>query len=147
MERLIRWVIALVVLEGGALFAQSLAGTWQGPLQASETPGDTLRVVFKISATTSGALHGIMYSIDQGGQAAAPERHAERLGREDRHAVHRRNLYRKAERGWELYHRQLDRGKRWADAQPDARHGRDRVEDSGASATAEDDARRCRSGV
>jgi hypothetical protein len=73
MNRLIPWVAALVALPGGALTVQGLVGTWQGPLQVSEKPGDTLRVVFKISATTSGALHGTMYSIDQGGQAAAPD--------------------------------------------------------------------------
>jgi uncharacterized protein (TIGR03435 family) len=73
MKGLIRWVAALVVLQGGALFGQSLVGTWQGPLQVSQTPGDTLRVVFKISTTSSGTLYGDMYSIDQGGQAAAPD--------------------------------------------------------------------------
>ena len=73
MKRLTLWVAALLVLQGGALFGQSLIGTWQGPLQVSQTPGDTLRVVFKISTTTSGTLYGDMYSIDQGGQAAAPE--------------------------------------------------------------------------
>ena len=73
MKRLIPWVAALVALPGGALLAQSLVGAWQGPLHVSEKPGDTLRVVFKISATTSGALYGDMYSIDQGGKAAAPD--------------------------------------------------------------------------
>jgi uncharacterized protein (TIGR03435 family) len=73
MKRLILWVAALAMLQGGALFGQSLVGTWQGPLQVSQTPGDTLRVVFKISATTSGVLYGDMYSIDQGGHAAAPD--------------------------------------------------------------------------
>lgn len=37
MKRLIRWVAALAVLEGGALFGQGLIGTWQGPLQVSQT--------------------------------------------------------------------------------------------------------------
>jgi uncharacterized protein (TIGR03435 family) len=73
MKRLIPWVAALVVLPGVALLMPSLVGTWQGPLQVSAKPGDTLRVVFKISITTSGILHGNMYSIDQGGQAAAPD--------------------------------------------------------------------------
>lgn len=73
MKRLILGVAALVMLQGGALLGQSLVGTWQGPLQVSQTPGDTLRVVFKISTTTSGALYGDMYSIDQGGHAAVPD--------------------------------------------------------------------------
>ncbi len=72
MKRLIPWVAALVALPGGAI-VQSLVGAWQGQLHVSEKPGDTLRVVFKISATTSGALYGDMYSIDQGGKAAAPD--------------------------------------------------------------------------
>jgi uncharacterized protein (TIGR03435 family) len=66
-------VAALVALQGGTLFAQSLAGTWQGPMQVSQTPGDILRVVFKISTTVGGTLKGDMYSIDQGGHAIAPE--------------------------------------------------------------------------
>lgn len=73
MKKSIVRVAALVALQSGSLFAQSLAGTWQGPLQVSQTPGDTLRVVFKISTTISGALKGDMYSIDQGGHSPAPE--------------------------------------------------------------------------
>jgi uncharacterized protein (TIGR03435 family) len=66
-------VAVLVALQGGTIFAQSLAGTWQGPLQVSQAPGDILRVVFKISTTISGTLTGDMYSIDQGGRATTPE--------------------------------------------------------------------------
>jgi hypothetical protein len=36
------------------LFAQSLVGTWQGPMQVSQTPGDILRVVFKIAQAGPG---------------------------------------------------------------------------------------------
>ena len=73
MKKSIVRVGALVALQGATLFAQSLVGTWQGPLQVSQTPGDTLRVVFKISTTVSGTLKGDMYSIDQGGHAPAPD--------------------------------------------------------------------------
>ena len=72
-KRLILWIAALVMLQGGTLLGQSLVGTWQGPLQESQTPGYTLRVVFKISTTTSGTLYGDMYSIDQGGHAPATD--------------------------------------------------------------------------
>jgi uncharacterized protein (TIGR03435 family) len=73
MKKSLAWVATLVVLQGGALFAQSLVGTWQGLMLVSQTPGDTLHVVFKISTAVGGALTGQMYSIDQGGQAAAPD--------------------------------------------------------------------------
>ena len=61
------------MLPVGTLFAQNLTGTWQGLMLVSEKPGDTLRVVFKISTTVSGSLKGDMYSIDQGGHALAPD--------------------------------------------------------------------------
>jgi uncharacterized protein (TIGR03435 family) len=73
MQKSIVLVVALVAMQGGALFAQSLVGTWQGLMQVSQAPGDTLRVVFKISTTVGGSLKGDMYSIDQGGQAPAPD--------------------------------------------------------------------------
>ena len=73
MKKSLVWVATLVALQGGALFAQSLVGTWQGLMLVSQTPGDTLHVVFKISTSVGGALTGQMYSVDQGGQAAAPD--------------------------------------------------------------------------
>ncbi len=70
-----RFILGIAVLAGlhGALFAQNLVGTWQGPMQVSQTPGDILRVVFRISATVADTLKGDMYSIDQGGRATTPE--------------------------------------------------------------------------
>jgi hypothetical protein len=50
MKKLLLWVIAFAMLPGGALFAQSLTGTWQGTLQAA---GRELRTVFKISTFSS----------------------------------------------------------------------------------------------
>src|SRR5579863_6854503 len=73
MQKSLMWVATLVALQGAALFAQSLVGTWQGLMLVSQTPGDTLHVVFKISTTGGGALTGQMYSIDQGGQAPTPD--------------------------------------------------------------------------
>jgi uncharacterized protein (TIGR03435 family) len=73
MKKSIARVAALVALQCGALFAQSLVGTWQGLMLVSQTPGDTLHVVFKISTNVGGTLTGQMYSIDQGGQAPAPD--------------------------------------------------------------------------
>jgi uncharacterized protein (TIGR03435 family) len=66
MKTLLRWVIALVVLlSAGVASAQSLAGNWQGTLQAGPR---SLRIIFAVSAADGGALRGVMYSIDQGGQ-------------------------------------------------------------------------------
>ena len=73
MKRFTLAIAAVAVLPVGTLFAQNLAGTWQGLMLVSEKPGDTLRVVFKISTTVSGSLKGDMYSIDQGGHALAPD--------------------------------------------------------------------------
>lgn len=73
MKKLILCMTAFAVLPVGTLFAQGLAGNWQGLMLVSEKPGDTLRVVFKISTTVSGSLKGDMYSIDQGGYALAQD--------------------------------------------------------------------------
>ena len=48
-----------------------IAGIWQGTLHIPKTdqhPQIDLRLVFKISKTDAGALKGVWYSIDQGGQ-------------------------------------------------------------------------------
>jgi uncharacterized protein (TIGR03435 family) len=73
MKRFTLAIAAVAVLQAGTLFAQNLAGTWQGLMLVSEKPGDTLRVVFKISTSVGGALTGQMYSLDHGGQAPAPD--------------------------------------------------------------------------
>jgi uncharacterized protein (TIGR03435 family) len=66
MNRLLRLVGAVVVLLwSGAVYAQSLAGNWQGTLQAGQR---SLRIVFVVSAADGGGLRAVMYSIDQGGQ-------------------------------------------------------------------------------
>ena len=66
MKTLMRCVVALaVLLSAGVATAQSLAGNWQGTLQAGAR---SLRVIFVVSAADGGALRAVMYSIDQGGQ-------------------------------------------------------------------------------
>jgi len=66
MKTLFRCVVALVVLfSAGAAAAQNLAGNWQGTLQAGPR---SLRIIFAVTAADGGALRGVMYSIDQGGQ-------------------------------------------------------------------------------
>jgi uncharacterized protein (TIGR03435 family) len=64
MKTLTRLIIALAVLSGSALFAQSLVGTWQGTLQIPQANRE-LRMVFKISTTDADSLKTVVYSIDQ----------------------------------------------------------------------------------
>jgi uncharacterized protein (TIGR03435 family) len=71
-----KWMLriaALVALQGGALFAQSLTGAWQGSLPVPQAPGGQLRVVVKIATTDADTLKGDLYIIDQGGRAPASE--------------------------------------------------------------------------
>ena len=60
--KLTLWIAALIACSAGALFAQDITGTWQGPIQAQG--GRELRTVIKITAD-GGALRAVMYSIDQ----------------------------------------------------------------------------------
>ena len=67
MKTLLRWVVAVVVLlSAGTAYAQSLAGNWQGTLQAGQR---SFRFVFVVSAADGGGLRAAVYNIDQGGQA------------------------------------------------------------------------------
>jgi uncharacterized protein (TIGR03435 family) len=63
MRKWVPIIFAFAILFEGALFAQDLAGTWQGTLNA----GRELRIVFKISKADDGGLKAVMHSIDQGG--------------------------------------------------------------------------------
>jgi uncharacterized protein (TIGR03435 family) len=56
---------ALAALQGSALFAQTLTGTWQGALKIPQAPNGELRVVVKISISEGDKLKADMYSIDQ----------------------------------------------------------------------------------
>jgi uncharacterized protein (TIGR03435 family) len=56
-----------MVLLAGVVRAQTIAGSWQGTLQA----GRPLRVVINITNGDAGSLGAVMYSIDQGGQPLA----------------------------------------------------------------------------
>ncbi|MGA2880786.1 MAG: TIGR03435 family protein [Bryobacteraceae bacterium] len=71
MNKVMLWMIALASLQGSALLAQTLTGTWQGALEAPQAPGGQLRIVIKISTTDADALKAIVYSIDQGAGAIA----------------------------------------------------------------------------
>ena len=62
-------VFALAALSGGATFAQSFTGTWQGALKNPQAPNGELRIVLKISTTANDKLAGEFYSIDQSGPA------------------------------------------------------------------------------
>jgi uncharacterized protein (TIGR03435 family) len=60
-----RILAVLAALQGGALFAQTLTGMWQGALKVPQAPNGELRVVVKISITEGDKLKADMYSIDQ----------------------------------------------------------------------------------
>jgi non-heme chloroperoxidase len=55
-------IAALVTLLGSAVYAQDLAGSWQGTLR---TRTQELRVVVKIESATSGGWSATLFSIDQ----------------------------------------------------------------------------------
>src|ERR1700685_4625899 len=60
MKKVVLWMVAFAGLPVGALFSQSLTGTWQSTLQAG---GRELRTVFKISTTDADTLKAVLYSI------------------------------------------------------------------------------------
>jgi uncharacterized protein (TIGR03435 family) len=64
MKALIRWIFVVAMLLNGTVHAQSLAGQWQGTLQA----GKELRVVLVVSSADGGGLRAMMHLIDQSGQ-------------------------------------------------------------------------------
>jgi hypothetical protein len=66
-------IAALVVFQGGALFAQSLTGAWQGTIAFPQVPGGQMRLVFKIATTDADTLKADMYNVDAGGHIAASE--------------------------------------------------------------------------
>lgn len=61
----LRLLAALAVLQGSALVAQTLTGTWQGALKVPQAPKGELRIVVKISISEADKLKADMYSIDQ----------------------------------------------------------------------------------
>jgi uncharacterized protein (TIGR03435 family) len=68
MKKPLACMFALMTLYTGALFGQTLTGTWQGALKAPQAPNGELRIVLKISTTEADKLGAMFYSIDQGGQ-------------------------------------------------------------------------------
>jgi uncharacterized protein (TIGR03435 family) len=68
MAKLMRWIIAVGLLaQGGALSGQSLAGTWQGTLQAPRAPNGGFRTVIQVSTTDANGLKATFYNLDQSG--------------------------------------------------------------------------------
>jgi uncharacterized protein (TIGR03435 family) len=61
----LRILAALAALQSGALFAQTLTGTWQGALKVPQAPNGELRIVVKISISEGDKLKADLYSIDQ----------------------------------------------------------------------------------
>ncbi len=61
----LRILAVLAALQGGALFAQTLTGTWQGALKIPQAPNGELRIVVKIAISDADKLKADLYSIDQ----------------------------------------------------------------------------------
>lgn len=67
MQRSLLSIFALSALQGSALLAQDITGTWQGTLKVNGPNGSVdLRTVMKISRADNESLKGVFYSIDQG---------------------------------------------------------------------------------
>src|SRR5688500_20217960 len=58
-------LITVVVWSSAAVFAQDLAGTWQGTLS---TPEAQIRIVLRITRAADGRFEGQLFAIDQGAQ-------------------------------------------------------------------------------
>jgi uncharacterized protein (TIGR03435 family) len=68
VRKLLLSIFALSAMPGAALFAQNLAGTWQGTLKVNSPSGAVnLRTVLKITRADDESLKGLFYSIDQSG--------------------------------------------------------------------------------
>ena len=67
MKTLTRSLAVVAALFASPVYAQTIAGTWQGTLNV----GKELRIVFAIANADGGELRATMYSIDQGGQGMA----------------------------------------------------------------------------
>jgi uncharacterized protein (TIGR03435 family) len=67
VKKLALLMIAFAAGSANALYAQDVAGSWQGTLQGPQG-GNPLRIVMQISKADGATLKAVMYSIDQGGQ-------------------------------------------------------------------------------
>ena len=61
MKKLTLWLVALAALQGTALQAQNLTGSWQGTLEVGQRK---VRLVFKI-ALENDKLKATLYTADQ----------------------------------------------------------------------------------
>jgi hypothetical protein len=64
MNRWIPRLIALTMLPASGLWAQGLAGTWQGTVRNPDTKDD-LRTVLKIASSQGNPINANFWSIDQ----------------------------------------------------------------------------------
>ena len=62
MKRWILWIVTMATVLANPLFAQDIAGDWQGTLKA----GSDLRIIVEIEKGDDGSWKATMYSIDQG---------------------------------------------------------------------------------
>ena len=62
MWKMMLWIIAVATLSGSSLYAQDIAGDWQGTLKA----GTGLRLILHITKSDNGGWSAMLFSIDQG---------------------------------------------------------------------------------
>jgi uncharacterized protein (TIGR03435 family) len=67
MKKLLLALTVFAMGSAGSLYAQEIAGTWQGTLQPPQG-NQSLRIVMQITRAADQTLRATMYSIDQGGQ-------------------------------------------------------------------------------
>src|SRR3954454_7934684 len=67
VKKLMLWMLVLAIASVRVLYAQDMAGAWQGTLQPPGG-GQALRIVMQLSRAADQTWQARMYSIDQGGQ-------------------------------------------------------------------------------
>src|SRR6266852_6831667 len=68
MRNRMLWIVGLAALFGATLYAQDIAGDWQGTLKAGAAE---LRIVLHIAKETDGVWKAALFSIDQGTEGMA----------------------------------------------------------------------------
>ena len=142
MKKLTLWMMALAALQGSALQAQNITGNWQGTLQAGP---QKVRIVFKI-ALENDKLKATLYTVDQPSPPIATT--ITRDGSTVKMTIPaiNGNYEGKLSADGNSIAGTLTQGAPLA-SEPGTRHSRDRLGDSGTSASASTDGAECESRI